>query len=246
MKMSLLLRLAGAVSVAVMLSACSAAPTQTKLQPATTTADDAEFDSTAESVNDPIEGFNRAMFQVNYALDRVIGRPFTWLYTRVTPDFARTGVHNMLDNWYSPVSVINSALQGKFMQAANTTWRFIINSTIGLLGFADVAGEAGLRAPVEDFGQTLGHWGAASGPYLVLPVFGPSSVRDAAGLVGDIGLDPFTYYMQTDDLIARGVARGLDTRVIADKVLEEIYGSVDPYVTMRSLYLQRRTRQLAE
>lgn len=236
----------GIALMCAVLGACSSKPTHTPMGNSATQSEDAEFESAADSVNDPLEGFNRAMFQLNYGIDRVVGRPFVWLYTNLTPEFARTGVSNVLANWYSPVSVINSLLQGKFMQAANTTWRFVINTSLGFFGFADVASEAGLRATKEDFGQTLGSWGADSGPYLVLPIFGPSSVRDAVGTVGDIGLDPFTYYMQSDDLWRRGIANGLDQRYQADKALNEIYNSVDPYTTMRSLYLQRRARQIAE
>jgi phospholipid-binding lipoprotein MlaA len=246
------LNIAAALSLSLLLSACGN-PQQTQENAIVTpakelnaTAPAAGEDDYADEINDPIEGFNRAMFQFNYAVDRVILRPTVWVYKTVVPEFARTGISNVLDNWYEPVNTVNALLQGKFTVAANSFWRFVINSSLGILGFADVAGEAGLHQQKEDFGQTLGSWGVGSGPYLVLPIIGPSSVRDGSGMLVDIFTDPSTYLMTERDLWWRAGVRGFDARYRMDHLLDEIYQSVDPYATMRSLYTQRRAALVAE
>ena len=250
------LTVASALALSLLLSACgnpndaakpqgSALTSTTKATEATDPSDLPDDYATSE-VNDPWEGFNRAIFAFNREVDHYVLHPIVWGYKEVVPQFARTGFSNILDNWYEPVNVVNSLLQGKFEVAATSTWRFIINTSLGLLGFADVATEAGLRQQKEDFGQTLGSWGVGPGPYLVLPIIGPSSPRDAGGMVADIFTDPSTYFMTERDLWWRAGAKGFDARYRSDQLLEDIYKSVDPYATMRSLYTQRRERLVQE
>ncbi len=253
------LRLLTSVSALYLLAACAqdpaapAAKTPTNsvqgLAPAVAGGDaydDDELYGTAEAY-DPIEGFNRAIFKFNYVVDRAILRPTVQAYRYVVPEFARTGIHNVLENWFSPVSFVNSLLQGKFERAGQTFWRFVINTSMGFLGFADVAGEAGLRVPTEDLGQTFGNYGIGTGPYLMLPILGPTNLRDGVGRLGDIYTDPSTYLMTERDLWIRAGARGFDARDQSEELLyDNIYKSVDPYATMRSLYTQRRAREVAE
>ncbi len=245
------LNIAAVLGLSLMLAACGN-PQSTQDNAVVTPAEQlnatapAAGDDAVDEINDPIEGFNRAMFQFNYAVDRAILRPTVWVYKTIVPEFARTGISSLLDNWYEPVNTVNALLQGKFTVAANSFWRFVINSSLGFLGFADVAAEAGLHQQKEDFGQTLGSWGVGSGPYLVLPIIGPSSVRDGSGMLADIFTDPSTYLMTERDLWWRAGVKGFDARYRSDHLLDEIYQSVDPYATMRSLYTQRRAALVAE
>lgn len=243
----LTLRLLGSVSALYLLAAC-ANTTDVSKTPAQTAdiGDDDEAYGTAEAY-DPIEGVNRAIFKFNYVVDRAVLRPTVQAYRYVVPEVLRTGIHNVFENWYSPVSFFNSLFQGKFERAGDTFWRFVINSSLGFFGFADVAGEAGLHAPVEDLGQTFGHYGIGAGPYLMLPILGPTDLRDGIGRIGDIYTDPSTYLMTERDLWIRAGARGFDYRNENEELLyDTIYKSVDPYATMRSLYTQRRAREVIE
>ncbi len=246
------LRLLGSAAALVLLAACAneqtLPPSAIKAAPAAALApEDEDADYGATEAYDPIESVNRAIFQFNYVVDRAILRPTVQAYRYVVPEVVRTGVHNVLDNWFSPVSFFNSLFQGKFERAGQTFWRFVINTSMGFLGFADVAGEAGLRAPEEDLGQTLGSYGVGSGPYLILPILGPTTLRDGVGRLGDIYTDPSTYFMTERDLWWRAGSRGFDVRNENEELLyDTIYKSVDPYATMRSLYTQRRAAEVAE
>ena len=136
-------------------------------------------------INDPLESMNRATFAVNDALDTVIMEPVARGYRAVAPEPARKGVRNFLRNLRSPVNIANQLLQGDLEGAGNDLTRFAVNSLVGVGGLFDVAGSEGYEYEREDFGQTLGKWGVDSGPYLVLPLLGPSSFRDATGLAID-------------------------------------------------------------
>ena len=138
---------------------------------------------------DPFESVNRAVFTFNENADEYVIKPVAEAYQFVLPDFVRTGVTNFFSNIGDVFVAVNNLLQGKPGNAANDIGRFLVNSTIGILGLFDVATDAGLEKNKEDFGQTLGVWGVPSGPYVVLPLFGPSSVRDTAGLALDIKTD---------------------------------------------------------
>jgi phospholipid-binding lipoprotein MlaA len=136
-------------------------------------------------ISDPFEGFNRTMYRFNYRFDRYVFLPAVSAYQAVMPDFAEKGVHNFFTNFRQISTLINSILQFEGAKALETTSRLLVNTTIGILGLFDWATPMGIPYHQEDFGQTLGVWGVGSGPYLVLPLLGPSSVRDGTGLLVD-------------------------------------------------------------
>lgn len=189
---------------------------------------------------DPFEPFNRTMHNFNDSLDRTIVRPVAVAYRDNVPRPARTGVSNFLGNLTYPVVIVNSALQGKFSQSGRGTGRFLINTTIGVAGIFDPASRMGLEKANEDFGQTLGVWGAGPGPYLVWPFTGPSTVRDTTGSGVDSYFDPTVQAIPIPERFAVYLMRGLDARVgllEIDHILEQEY---DPYIAIREAYLQRR------
>ncbi|WP_189466390.1 MlaA family lipoprotein [Litchfieldella qijiaojingensis] len=188
--------------------------------------------------DDPWEGFNRRVFAFNEALDRAILKPLAQGYDFVTPQPAQTGVGNFFSNLGEIRTVLNSLLQGKPGNAGISAGRFVINSTVGIGGLLDFATPMGINAREEDFGQTLAVWGAGEGPYVVLPFFGPSTVRDAAGLPVDIYSYPLTYV--EDDQVRYGLTalRVIDARAAFFEQEELIRG--DRYSFLRDAYLQRR------
>ena len=189
---------------------------------------------------DPWEKMNRAIYGFNDTLDKAVVRPVATTYTRAMPEPARNRFHAFLGNLAEPVTMVNDLLQGKLKQTAEDTGRFLLNSTVGLLGFFDVAKHVGLAKHDEDFGETLAHWGVPSGPYLVLPVFGPSTVRDTGGRVVDIYADPPKEDMPARYRNAVVVMDGLDTRVGLMQVNASIDSAYDPYTFVRDAYLQNR------
>lgn len=198
---------------------------------------------------DPIEGFNRGVFAFNQVLDHYLIRPAAWAYREVVPVFARDRVHDFLNNIRTPVILTNDLLQGEWDRADFTIRRFFINTTIGVVGFVDVAGSIGIPFHSEDFGQTLGVYGVGEGPYLVLPVLGPSNVRDATGLVVDTAIDPLTYLVWSDGNsyigYSRGGATGLDQRSRNIDATDDIErNAVDIYAAYRSLYHQYRESEI--
>ncbi len=194
--------------------------------------------SQAASEEDPWEGFNRPIFRFNDTVDTYALKPIAQGYRAVTPQFLEDGVHNVFGNIGDVGNLANNLLQGKLHNAGVDTGRLIFNTTFGLLGFFDVAKHMGLRKNDEDFGQTLGVWGLDSGPYLVIPFLGPSSVRDASGRVPDSFLTPYPYI---DHVPTRNVTRGVqvvDTR--ANLLQAERLVSGDKYIFIRNAYLQSR------
>jgi phospholipid-binding lipoprotein MlaA len=190
---------------------------------------------------DPLEPLNRGIYHFNDVVDNVLVKPAAEIYSGVLPQFVRTGVSNFFANIGDVIVALNNLLQGKFGQAASDVGRIVVNTTAGLLGVIDVATEIGLEKHNEDFGQTLGYWGIGDGPYLVLPLIGPSSFRDAIGWVVDFYTDPITYVdrMKTRNILwgTRFVNRRaelLDTSKILDTA------ALDPYDFLRDAYLQRR------
>jgi phospholipid-binding lipoprotein MlaA len=191
---------------------------------------------------DPWEKLNRGVFLVSGALDIAVIRPVTVFYKRVTPRPGREGVHNVIDNLNQPVIFANQVLQARPRYAAATAGRFVMNSALGFGGLFDLASGAGLPERPTNFGQTLGRYGVGAGPYVFLPIAGPSSVRDSAGKLVDIALDPFTWIRFGGDGYFTGsrvVLGGLDARAAADPTLRYIQKtSTDPYATLRSAYQQ--------
>ncbi len=201
--------------------------------------------STTNVPADPFEGFNRATFQFNDKTDQIVLRPLAKGYQAVTPQFVRAGVSNAFGNVADIATGVNNLLQGKPANAASDLGRVLVNSTLGILGLFDVASPMGLDKHEEDFGQTLGKWGVGSGPYLVLPFMGPSTLRDAVGRYPDGRL---SYRRQIDHVPTRNSTFGLDIINIraellnASKTLEE--AALDKYQFLRDAFLQRRLNQV--
>lgn len=196
------------------------------------------------SERDILEPLNRGVFKFNEVVDGVLIRPMAHIYLGIMPEFGQKIVKNMLANLASPVVFLNSVLQYDPNNAGKTFGRFVINSTVGIAGAFDVAGEFGIKKEnKKDFGQTMGVYGAGTGTYIVLPLLGPSDARDTLGLVVDILSDPFTYILTTNESVARTAIDGLVKRADYLPVTDRIYrDSFDPYATFRSVYLQNRDK----
>jgi phospholipid-binding lipoprotein MlaA len=195
----------------------------------------------AQSANDPFEGWNRAVFGFNEELDAALLKPVATAYTKVVPELARTGVTNFFNNFRDGWSAINHLLQGKPVAAAEMGMRVATNALFGIGGIFDPATDLGMERRREDFGQTLGRWGLPAGPYLVLPLLGPSSLRDTAGLPLDLAWA--TGYLTNDSTVRVGltVLELIDIRaglLGATRVVDEI--ALDKYVFIRDGYLTRR------
>ena len=196
----------------------------------------------ASEYNDPLEGMNRAIYSFNETVDGAIMKPIAKGYKAVMPNFAVKGVNNFYNNIRDVITVINDLLQLKIEHAAHDSGRVLLNSTIGILGFIDVHSMYGGERRIEDFGQTLGHYGIGHGAYLVLPFLGPSSLRDGTGLATDtILFDPIGY---VNDVRTRNQIRIVQ---LVDKRAELLHASdilgsasLDPYAFQRDAYMQYR------
>lgn len=189
---------------------------------------------------DPWEKLNRATFAFNDKFDKAIARPVARTYTRAVPQHARSGIHNFIQNLGEPINIVNDLMQAKGGQTLRDTGRFLINSTFGLLGFFDVAARVGLPEHDEDFGQTLARWGVPSGPYLVLPILGPSSVRDAGGRYVDTWLNPAWDNLQVRYRNGAYIVDGVDTRAGLMDLNATLDSAYDPYSFVRDAWLQHR------
>jgi phospholipid-binding lipoprotein MlaA len=209
----------------------------------------------SNEVKDCFEGVNRATFKVNQVLDGIVFKPVAKAY-RSLPSPIRSGTSNALVNLSSLITVPNNILQGDFKKAGVNTGRFVINTTVGILGIFNVAKKIGFsKYEKEDYGQTLGVWGVNSGCYLVLPVLGPSTVRDTAGsFVNILGGDPWynasahgnNEFLSDTDYITTKVLTGIDFRAKNIDAFENLEkNSMDFYASVRSLYLQDRQRKIA-
>jgi len=216
-------RCALAVMVAAALSACVTLPPNSPRSP-----------------QDPWESWNRGVYKFNDAIDRGIAKPVARAYLRVVPKPVRTGISNFLTNLETPTVMINDALQGKFLAAANDLGRFLLNTTVGIGGLLDPATAAGMDRNDADFGQTLGHWGVHAGPFIELPLLGPSDLRDAPSKVVDSYTNPRQYIKNTDVKYGLWGLYFVDRRaslLSLDATLKNVY---DPYVFIRDAYLARR------
>jgi phospholipid-binding lipoprotein MlaA len=187
---------------------------------------------------DPWEGVNRAIFRFNDTVDTYALKPIAQGYELITPQFLEDGIHNMFKNVGEVTNFANDVLQAKPEAAGVDTARLIFNTTFGLLGFFDVGTKMGLQRNDEDFGQTLGHWGVSSGPFVMLPLFGPSTVRDAFAKYPDTYTQPWRYI---DHVPTRNTALGVsivDTRASLLSAEKLING--DKYIFIRNAYLQNR------
>lgn len=231
--------LALALALALGLSACATRPDPRDPEAV------AEFRQT----NDPLEPLNRGMFFVNDGIDTLVLRPAAEAYRIFLPPEVRTAIRNVLANLRTPVILVNDALQGETQRFGTTIGRFVINTTIGVGGIFDRARDFGLLGHTEDFGQTLAVWGAPEGPYLFVPVLGPSNPRDLLGFGVDIAANPLTWISGNDTvdavLITRTGLGALDTREGLIEPLDALrQGSLDPYAALRSAYRQRRAVEI--
>lgn len=234
----ILTRFLAALLVLFTVSGCATAPDRS----------DTEAYAEYEEINDPLEPMNRVIFQFNRGLDTLILKPFAIMYSVFLPPPFQTGIHNFLNNLQTPVILANDLLQTNMNNSGVTLTRFLINTTIGVGGLGDPATELGWQRHENDFGKTLAVWGAGEGPYLMLPVVGPSNPRDATGRVVDgFILDPFGLLgaIGNDALfpysLTRSVLTAVDTRSRFIEEFDEIEKtSLDFYAAVRSLYQQNR------
>ena len=210
------------------------------------TACGARIDPSLDTANDPYEGFNRQMFAVNMTLDSYVLKPVAKGYTYV-PSPLRRALRNVIGNLAEPIDFANNGLQGAWSRAGTSATRFLVNSTIGLFGLFDAASSMGLKRKTEDFGQTLARYGVGEGPYLYLPIIGPSPPRDLAGMAVDWAFDPVSYANNaTPKAVGIYIIDGIDFRAENLSVLDEIErSSIDFYASIRSLYRQNRKSEIA-
>jgi phospholipid-binding lipoprotein MlaA len=206
--------------------------------------------------SDPLERINRPIYRFNRTADKYVLRPVAKTYVRWTPAPIRTGVGNFLDNLFYPTTIVNDLLQAKFKQTGQDTGRFVVNTTIGLVGILDVATKIGLERHDEDLGQTLGYWGVGEGWYLMLPLWGPSTNRDAFGKIGDSFTGPTPVgdlahaYTVTDYDVPNSASYALTAVTAIDKRAELLDADkyldqqLDPYVALRTTYLQNRLNKV--
>jgi phospholipid-binding lipoprotein MlaA len=218
--------------LAALLAACASAPSGS-------TDEEPE-----RAEHDPLEPLNRSLYAINDVVDRVTLKPIARGYKAVVPEFARRGVTNFSRNLFTPRSAVNNFLQGKPGHGFSELGRFIINSTVGIGGFIDVATAHGMPEYEEDFGQTLAVWGIPEGPYLFIPILGPNTLLDALSTPVDIASDPLYHYDNSSVRDKLYVLRIIDLRMrllTAETLLED---SKDPYLTLRESYLQNRRFQV--
>ena len=209
-----------------------------------TSSDDFETTIFEDEIYDPLEGINRAIFGFNNVADRVILEPVAKGYKKL-PSPIQSGVGNFLNNLKLPLAAVNQLLQGQGKNAAESTGRFLINSTIGIFGLVDIADNVGLEQKEEDFGQTLATYGVGDGFYIVLPLFGPSNLRDATGMIMTMVTDPINAYATNQGeawaIPVRTAANAVDQRSqIIDEVNALRDNSLDYYAAVRSSYYQNR------
>jgi phospholipid-binding lipoprotein MlaA len=189
---------------------------------------------------DPFEPLNRKIYAFNRGVDKLVFKPLAEGYRWLMPDPVETGIHNVFENLDDVTTAVNGLLQGKFKQAGSDLLRFVVNSTVGVAGIFDVATHWGLEKHDEDFGQTLGYWGFSSGPYLMLPFLGPTTVRDGFGELGDY---PLSYTHQIDDPATRNSVKFVDlvqTRAQLLELEKQLEDALDEYAFVRDAYLQNR------
>ena len=229
-------RLLAPLAAAFLLGACATTPGRYEL-----------------AQRDPLEKVNRGMWAVNQGADKVVIKPVTQVYRAVAPRPVRQGVSNVFSNLSEPWSFVNNLLQGKSERAGRNMARFLINSTIGIAGLWDPASKLGARPAPEDLGQTLAVWGVNGGPYLVLPLLGPSTLRDGIGSGVAAYADPVKYAIDQADINV-WYKRGYLAMYIVDarsQLIESggdafLESSLDPYASARSAYLQIRTAEIAD
>jgi len=228
-----------ALAALVVLAGCAMPP-----------SNDPEALAAYREANDPLEPMTRYFFDLNNFADEILMKPLAGWYYIALPNFAQDGVRNAVNNVRTPVILANDLFQGEFERAGTTFGRFLVNSTLGLGGLFDIAEKMGLERHDEDFGQTMAVAGVDEGPYLVLPLVGPSNPRDAFGKIVDAFLDPMTYLTFFTNVGWINTTRNgldiVDFRARNLQTLDQIKkGSLDYYATVRSLYRQRRADEIS-
>ena len=210
----------------------------------TTTSSDFETTYNEDEIYDPIESFNRVIFRFNNVADKIILEPVAKGYRKL-PSSVQSGISNFLSNLRMPLVIVNQLLQGQGGNAIESTGRFLVNTTVGVFGLGDVADKIGLEEKDEDYGQTLAIWGVGDGFYIVLPIFGPSNLRDTAGLLLTATTDPVNAYAISEGegwvVPVRTTINAVDRR---SKIIDEVNAlrnnSIDYYAAVRSSYYQNR------
>ncbi len=225
------------LALALALGACATRPT------------DPEELAHYRELNDPLEPMNRVIFQFNEVADKVVLRPLAIGYRAIVPRGVRSGIRNFLNNLEAPVVLLNDLLQGEGLRARDTVGRFMTNTILGLGGVIDVARDAGIPYHDEDFGQTLAVWGAGPGPYLVLPLYGPSNVRDGIGDGVDALIDPVALYIREEYGLEGSAVRytvdTVDWRAANLEIIDDLRrSSIDFYAATRSAYRQQRSNEI--
>lgn len=203
-------------------------------------------------INDPLEPFNRTIYAINGVIDGLVMKPLAITWRLVLPQPVRDGAGNVLSNLKSPVTFANHLLQGEPKRAATSLGRFLINTTLGILGIFDAASELGLPGEETSFNETLGVWGVNTGPYLILPILGPSSFRHVAGMGGDYLMQPYNYYFNGDHrhgdswvpIAITGVNAVHQRNLVLESVDDVVDNSADPYATFRSAYFQSQAYRI--
>lgn len=203
----------------------------------------------ADAEHDPAEPVNRAIFKANVAADHAVMKPVAQAYTEHVPEAVQKGIHNVVQNLKEPGVAVNDVLQGNVGHAWQSIQRLAVNSTVGVAGVFDVADKLGVPPHKSDFGQTLAVWGVGNGPFVELPLLGPSNARDAVGTAVDMAMNPLTFVggaPATYAGVATGGANVVDTRAQHLHDLDELErNSLDYYATLRSVYRQHRDAEIA-
>ncbi len=212
-------------------------------------ASDPEARADFDRLNDPLEPMNRTIHKMNQGLDRVLIEPIAITYNFIVIKPIRQLITNILRNLQEPLTLLNDILQGEGKRAGTTLGRFVTNSTLGVGGTFDIASEMKMHRHTEDFGQTLGAWGVGEGPYLVVPLLGPSTIRDGVGQIADIYMNPTAIAIDQANVKGLGLiykgADALDSRARNVDTLRELEASsIDLYATMRSAYRQNRRKEV--
>lgn len=231
----------------LVLGGCANQTQQTELEAAKQANSNSSATEAVQEENvDPFEGVNRVIWDFNFdVLDKFLVKPITKGYVAIMPQFLRTGLLNASDNLEEPANTVNNLLQGKPADSAASIGRFAINSTVGLLGFFDVAEKMGLSRKDEDFGQVLGVWGVDTGPYLMLPALGPSDVRSFSGRIVDNVYWPLSV-LESQYVIASNVVGVLETRAVLLEQEAQLERSLDPYLFVRDAYFQRLAFEVSD
>ena len=232
-----------ALGLAAVLSGC--ATTATTATPGAGSADNAGVTAAPNPV-DPYERFNRTMFNFNDKVDQYALKPAATAYKRVLPSFVQTGVYNFFGNLGDVWTAVNNLLQGRVADGVSDVMRFAVNTTFGFGGLLDIGSEAGLQKHRQDFGATLGVWGVQSGPYVVLPLLGSSTLRDSAALPVDFAGDPWSYVNPDPTRYIGTALRVIDMRagvLDASNLIED--AALDRYEFIRDAYLQRRAGKIS-